>query len=80
VKYSYLEKCEPGITLLGSDAHVILYLGEANGRQYVIHSTGYDYTRDDGTVMLLRRVNVNDTELEGGSQVDTWTYMCELKP
>ena len=80
VKYSYLEKCEPGITLLGSDAHVILYLGEADGRHYVIHSTGYDYKRDDGTVLLLRRVNVNDTELEGGSQVDTLTYMCELKP
>jgi hypothetical protein len=80
VKYSYLAKCEPGITLLGSPAHVILYLGEADGRQYVIHSTGYDYKRDDGTVLLLRRVNVNDTELEGGSQVDTWTYMCEMKP
>jgi hypothetical protein len=29
---------------------------------------------------MLRRVNVNDTELEGGSQVNTLTYMCELKP
>jgi len=80
VKYDYLEKCEPGITLLGSRAHVILYLGQVNGRHYVIHSTGYDYKRDDGTVMMLRRVNVNDTELEGGSQVNTWTYMCQLKP
>ncbi|MCE5249383.1 SH3 domain-containing protein [bacterium] len=80
VKYKYLRECEPAITLLGSGDHVILYLGEVNGRHYVIHSTGYDYKRDDGTVMLLRRVNVNDTELEGGSQVNTWTYMCQLKP
>jgi hypothetical protein len=80
IKYGYLAKCEPGVTLLGSPAHVILYLGESGGRHYVIHSTGYDYKRDDGTVMMLRRVNVNDTELEGGSQVNTWTYMCELKP
>ncbi len=80
VKYQYLARCEPAVTLLGSPAHVILYLGEANGRQYVIHSTGYDYKAPDGTVQLLRRVNVNDTELEGGSQVNTWTYMCEMKP
>lgn len=80
VKYEYLRTCEPAITLLGSPAHVILYLGEANGHHYVIHSTGYDYKTADGTTMLLRRVNVNDTELEGGSQVNTWTYMCELKP
>jgi hypothetical protein len=80
VKYSLLKGCEPAITLLGSSEHVILYLGEVNGRQYVIHSTGYDYKREDGTVMMLRRVNVNDTELEGGSQVNTWTYMCVLKP
>jgi len=80
VKYRYLEKCEPVITLLGSPAHVILYLSAVNGRHYVIHSTGYDYKSADGTTMLLRRVNVNDTELEGGSQVDTLTYMCELKP
>lgn len=79
-KYEYLRKCEPVITLLGSPAHVILYLGDVNGRHYVIHSTGYDYKTADGTTMLLRRVNVNDTELEGGSQVNTWTYMCELKP
>lgn len=79
-KYRYLRQCAPGITLLGSRAHVILYLGEVNGRQYVIHSTGYDYKAEDGTPLLLRRVNVNDTELEGGSQVNTWTYLCELKP
>jgi hypothetical protein len=80
VKYSCLKDCEPAVTILGSPAHVILYLGEVNGRHYVIHSTGYDYKRDDGTVMILRRVNVNDTELEGGSQIDTLTYFCQLKP
>ncbi|HUT63764.1 MAG TPA: SH3 domain-containing protein, partial [Anaerolineae bacterium] len=80
IKYKYLEGCDPGICLIGSSEHVIMYLGEVNGRQYVIHQTGYTYTEDDGTVMLVRRVNVNDTELEGGSHVDTWTYICTLKP
>ena len=80
VKYGYLKGCEPGICLIGSRQHVIMYLGEVNGRHYVIHQSGYPYTAEDGTIMLPRRVNVNDTELEGGSHVDTWTYICELKP
>ncbi len=80
VKYSYLEGHEPGICLMGSRQHVIMYLGKVAGRHFVIHSTGYDYNADDNTVMMVRRVNVNDTELDGGSNVDTWTYITELKP
>ena len=79
-KYQYLKGCKPGICLIGSRQHVIMYLGEVDGRQYVIHQSGYPYTEEDGTVVLPRRVNVNDTELEGGSHVDTWTYICTLKP
>ena len=79
-KHSLLEGLEPGITLIGSRAHVIMYLGEVDGRHFVIHSTGYDYKENESTVRMVRRVNVNDTELEGGSQVDTWTYICTVKP
>ncbi len=78
-KYSYLEGCEPGICLIGSRQHIIMYIGKADGRHFVIQQSGYPYTAEDGTVMLPRRVNVNDTLLEGGSHVDTWTYICEIK-
>ena len=79
-KYSYIKGKEPGITLVGSLQHVIMYLGESDGRHFFIHQSGYPYTAEDGTIVLPRRVNVNDAELEGGSHVDTWTYICELKP
>ncbi|MBN1291318.1 MAG: SH3 domain-containing protein [Candidatus Latescibacteria bacterium] len=79
-KYSYIKGKEPGICLVGSRQHVIMYLGEYDGRHFFIHQSGYPYTAEDGTIMLPRRVNVNDAELEGGSHVDTWTYICELKP
>lgn len=79
-KYRLLKGHEPAITLIGSGEHVIMYLGEVNGSHYVIHSTGYDYKENDTTVRMVRRVNVNDTELQGGSHVDTWTYICTLKP
>ena len=79
-KYSYIKGKEPGITLVGSRQHVIMYLGEYDGRHFFIHQSGYPYTAEDGTIVLPRRVNVNDAELEGGSHVDTWTYICELKP
>ena len=79
-KYSYIQGKEPGICLVGSRQHVIMYLGEVNGKHYFIHQSGYPYTAEDGTIVLPRRVNVNDAELEGGSHVDTWTYICTLKP
>ncbi len=79
-KYDYIRKCEPALTFIGSENHIALYLGEVNGRHYVIHSTGSDYTARDGTTMLLRRVNVNDIELEGSSQIDNLTILCVLKP
>ncbi len=79
-KYDSIRKCEPALTFIGSDDHIALYLGEVNGRHYVIHSTGSDYKARDGTTMLLRRVNINDTELEGSSQVDNLTTFCVLKP
>jgi hypothetical protein len=79
-KYQYLEGCDPGVTLVGHDDHMNAYLGEINGKHYVIHMGGYDYTTEDGTVMMLRRVNVNGTELKGGYSVDDWTKISSLKP
>ncbi|MCE5252567.1 SH3 domain-containing protein [bacterium] len=79
-KYQYLEKCDPGVTLVGSDGHILMYLGKVNDKHYVIHMGGYDYTTDDGTVMMYRRVNVNDTELKGGYNIDDWTKISPLYP
>ena len=57
-----------------------MFLGKVHGRNYVIHMGGYDYYAEDGTVMMYRRVNVNDTELDGNYNVDNWTKISSLKP
>ena len=80
VKYSYLEQCTPGATLVGHNGHMNMYLGKVNGSYYVIHMGGYDYTTEDGTVMMFRRVNVNDTELPGSYNIDNWTKISSYKP
>ncbi len=79
-KYSYLDKCEPGITLVGGDGHVNVFLGKENGVYYVIHMGGYDYTVEDGTVMMFRRINVNHTELPGSYNIDDWEKISPLIP
>ncbi|MFC1607697.1 SH3 domain-containing protein [Candidatus Latescibacterota bacterium] len=79
-KHELLDGHEPAITLIGSREHIIMYLGKVGGSHYVIHSTGYDYKESDTTVRMVRRVNVNDTELEGGSHFGKWTYICTVKP
>ena len=80
VKYDILDKCEPAITLVGHSGHISMYLGKVDGIHYVIHQSGYSYKTEDGTSMQVRRVNVNDTELAGGSNVDTWTEITVFKP
>ena len=80
VKNSYLEKCVPGLNLVGADGHVLMYLGKVDDKYYVIHMGGYDYTGEDGTVMMYRRVNVNHTELEGSYTIDSFTKISTLKP
>ena len=57
-----------------------MYLGKVDKRYYVIHMSGYSYKEEDGTVMYVRRVYVNDTELAGGSNINTFTEITELKP
>jgi len=79
-KYKYLEGCDPGVTLVGGDGHMNVFLGIVDRRHYVIHMGGYDYTTGDGTVMMFRRVNVNETELEGSYNIKDWTKISYLKP
>ena len=80
VKYGIIEKCEPAITLVGHSGHIVMYLGKVNDSHYVIHQNGYSYNAEDGTRMDVRRVYVNDTELDGGSNVDTWTEISVFNP
>ena len=79
-KYEFLGDCEGGICLVGDGGHISMYLGEVDGKHYVIHSSGYSYTGEDGTRMNVNRVNVNDTDLAGGSNIRSWTEITTLKP
>lgn len=79
-KYELLKGHEPGITLVGNAGHICMYLGEVEGRHYVIHQGGYSYKGEDGVTYHFRRVNVNDTELEGGSNIGGWTEITTVKP
>lgn len=79
-KYEFLKGVEPGITLVGDGGHISMYLGEVNGHQYVIHQSGYSYNDENGERLTVRRVNVNDTELDGGSNIGQWTEITTIKP
>lgn len=79
-KYEYLKGREPGITLVGNSGHICMYLGDHNGRHYVIHQGGYTYKGEDGILYPYNRVNVNDTELEGGSNIKEFTEISTFKP
>ncbi|MDP2984735.1 MAG: SH3 domain-containing protein [Candidatus Latescibacter sp.] len=79
-KYKYLATCEPAITLIGNPGHIIMYIGTVDGKYFVIHQGGYSYTDDQGVRRAINRVNVNDTELEGGSNVNQWSEITEMKP
>ena len=79
-KYELLRSCEPGITLAGSDGHMQVFLGEVDGLLFVIHMGGYDYTTDDGTEMMVRRVNVNEVGIKSLYSSKDWTKFCPLKP
>ncbi len=79
-KYELLKGSDPGITLVGNSGHICMYLGEVDGRHYVIHQGGYSYKGDDGVTYHFRRVNVNDTELEGGSNIGGWSEISTIRP
>ncbi|MFA6470406.1 MAG: SH3 domain-containing protein [Candidatus Latescibacterota bacterium] len=80
VKYKYLDRCTPGITICGFDWHVVLYLGEVGGVHYIIHENGYSYHDADGNEIRVGRMSVNNTELEGGADITRWTELSEFKP
>jgi hypothetical protein len=79
-KTAILDTCAPGACLVGNAGHICLYIGEVDGRYYVIHQGGYSYNDADGIRRHFRRVNVNDMELEGGSNIADFTEITELKP
>ena len=80
VKYRYLDKCDPGITVCGFSGHVVFYLGKVDGVHYTIHQNGYSYHDEDGTELRIGRVSVNYTEIEGGGDINRWTELSEFKP
>ena len=51
-----------------------------DGSHFVIHSNGYSYHKKDGTEVLIGRVGVCDTEIEGGSNIGDWTELATFKP
>ncbi|MFC1485835.1 SH3 domain-containing protein [Candidatus Latescibacterota bacterium] len=64
-----------GISLIGFDGHVMLYLGEAYGEQFVIHSLR-NWRELDGTgtdiIHRTARVVVTGLNLEGGTGMGTY--------
>jgi len=63
-------KAVGGITLLGMRGHIMLYLGEINGKPYVIHST-WAYRQRQGAEEIkyvIGKVTVSDLSLGQGSQ------------
>ncbi len=80
VKYKVLDTCEPAVTLMGDPGHIIMYLGKVDGNYFVIHQSGYNYPDKDDINRIVSRVNVNDTELPGGSNVKDWSEITEFRP
>jgi len=61
-----LKLARPGITLLGLDSHIMLYLGTRDGKPYAIHQIfGY---RDGASFKILNRVAVTGLDLGGRSR------------
>ncbi len=60
----------PGATLLYTRGHVMLYIGDVEGRPYVIHDTwAYREPSKDGNVVrVINRVAVTDLNLGTGSR------------
>ncbi len=79
VKYGIIDGCQPGVTLVGHRGHISMYIGKAAGSYFVIHQSGYGYDGEDGKRYIVQRVSVNDTLLQGGSHVDTWTEIAEFR-
>ncbi len=69
-KTQFLQEALPGVTLLRMPHHQMLYLGEENGKFYVIHSTWAErisYTSDEK--IRINQVVVSDLSLNGNSRI-----------
>lgn len=69
-KNAALEQATEGLTLIRMPLHIMLYLGEVNGKHYVIHSTWAERTGQDPIKDEKRRINqvvVSDLDLNGKS-------------
>ncbi len=82
-KLKFLKESLPAITLLRMPHHQMLYIGEENGKYYVIHSTWAErisYTSDEK--IRINQVVVSDLSLNGnshlGSLFDRMISMNEL--
>ncbi|HAO94333.1 MAG: hypothetical protein A2X93_09885 [Deltaproteobacteria bacterium GWC2_56_8] len=61
-----LDEAEPGITLLGTPGHIMLYLGERKGTPYVIHQIfGY---MDNSRLKVINKVAVTDLNIGSRSK------------
>ena len=85
-KYEVLKDAPPGITILRLPGHVMIYLGEVDGKHYVIHDTwGY---RDRGPLGRPRlknigRVVISELSLgkggKRGSLIERITHVVIIK-
>ncbi len=70
-----LKEAEPGITLLGLDRHIMLYIGSKNGEPYVIHQfVGY---RTGKRFRMVNRVAV--TSLSPGGRSKRGSFKSRIR-
>jgi len=64
-----ITKAVPGTTLLGMSGHIMLYLGNVDGRPYAIHATWAFRENQDGQEIrkVINKVVVSDLSLGDGS-------------
>lgn len=82
-KLEALRSAVPGITILRMPKHLMLYLGEVNGKFYVIHSTWAErYSMTSDAKNRINQVVVSDLTLNGksylGSLFDRIISMNEI--
>jgi hypothetical protein len=85
-KYEVLKKAPPGITILRLPGHVMIYIGQVDGRHYAIHDTwGYRIRGPLGRSKLksVGRVVISELSLgEGGkrgSLIERITHVVIIK-
>lgn len=66
LKRAQIGKRESAITLLRFPGHIMLYLGEEGGKDYVIHSV-WGISGEDNKIFHINKVSVTDLHLGEGS-------------